>query len=445
MKNVRIAFHILEQGESVPPGFEFVPLHMVFDVKMDSTAKARLVAAGCKTADPESSTWAGVVSRETVRLALTYAALNDLEVMTGDILNAYLTAPSSQKLWTTCGREFGKDANKKAIIKRALYGNKCAGADFRNHLRKCMEHLGYESCKADPDLWIREAVKTNGQSYYEYVLLYVDDALGISEFPKEQLLEIDKYFKFKDGSLQSPTIYLGAKMSKETLPNGVTGWGISSSKYVQDAVSNLERKLDKKGLKLRNNIRAPISNNYRPELDTSPELSSTDASLYQSLIGSLRWIVEMGRIDIITEVSMLSSFVAMPREGHLQQVYHIFGYLKVHHNARIIMDPSYPEIEEDDFPRHDWSNFYKDMEEIKPPNAPKPLGMELVIRACVDADHAGDKLTRRSRSGFIVWVNSAPVYWYSKKQPGVETSTFGSEFLAMKSCCEYLKGLLWFQ
>ena len=105
------------------------------------------------------------------------------------------------------------------------------------------------------------------------------------------------------------------------------------------------------------------------------------------------------------------------------------------------MDPSYPDISEEDFPRYNWRNFYKEDKEIIPPNAPEPLGLEMVIRAYVDADHAGDKVTRRSRSGFIVWVNSAPVYWFSKKQPGVETSTFGSEFLAMRNCCEYLKGL----
>ena len=67
---------------------------------------------------------------------------------------------------------------------------------------------------------------------------------------------------------------------------------------------------------------APISKDYRPEIDISPELDHDKASLYQSLIGSLQWMVEMGQIDIACEVSMLSSCLAMPREGHLQQVLH---------------------------------------------------------------------------------------------------------------------------
>ena len=59
----------------------------------------------------------------------------------------------------------------------------------------------------------------------------------------------------------------------------------------------------------------------------------------------------------------------------------------------------------------------------------------------MDSDHAGDTITRRSRTGFIVWLNSAPVYWYSKKQGSCETSSFASEFIAMKQVCEYLRGL----
>ena len=109
-----------------------------------------------------------MVNRETVRLALLYAALNGLKVSSADIMNAYLTAPTTQKLWTKCGPEFGVDSGKRALIKRALYGNKAAGRDFRNHLRSCMEHLQYLPCLADPDLWMRKAIKRS--SGEEYVL-----------------------------------------------------------------------------------------------------------------------------------------------------------------------------------------------------------------------------------------------------------------------------------
>ena len=135
MKDVRVAFRILNEGETVPIGYSFVRCHMIFDVKMeDFRRKARLVAGGHMTETPATMTYASVVSRETVRLALKLAALNDLEVKCSDVMNAYITAPIEEKIWTTLGHEFGQDAGKRALIVRALYGLKSAGAAFRKHL-----------------------------------------------------------------------------------------------------------------------------------------------------------------------------------------------------------------------------------------------------------------------------------------------------------------------
>ena len=75
-----------------------------------------------------------------------------------------------------------------------------------------------------------------------------------------------------------------------------------------------------------------------------------------------------------------------------------------------------------------------------PPNAPEPRGLPVVIRIYVDADHAGEQLTRRSRTGYVMFLNSAPVNWYSKKQGGIEGASFGSEFMAMKTACEVNRG-----
>jgi len=181
MTNVGIAFEVLPDGKQAPPGWKPVTGHIVWDVKMDFTRKARWVLDGHKTPNITThSTYAGVVSRESVRIALTYAALNDLDVCAADIRNAYLQAPSSQKNYIICGPEFGlENVGKVALIHRALYGGKTAGRDFRNHLRACMHHLQFSSCPADPDVWMRPAKKADGSSCYEYILLYTDDALGV--------------------------------------------------------------------------------------------------------------------------------------------------------------------------------------------------------------------------------------------------------------------------
>jgi hypothetical protein len=93
------------------------------------------------------------------------------------------------------------------------------------------------------------------------------------------------------------------------------------------------------------------------------------------------------------------------------------------------------------FKECDWKHFYDDAQEAIPPNAPAPRGKDVDLRMFVDSDHAGDKLTRRSRTGFVIYLNMAPIIWYSKKQSTIETSVFGAEFVAMKQGMETLRGL----
>jgi len=112
------------------------------------------------------SQYAGLVSRESVRIAFKYAALNELDMCAADIETAHFQAPSSRKDYIICGSEFGlENVDKVASIHRAVYGGKSAGRDFRNHLRSCMRHLDFISCHADPDVWMRPAVKANGIAY----------------------------------------------------------------------------------------------------------------------------------------------------------------------------------------------------------------------------------------------------------------------------------------
>lgn len=445
MRNVGAAFEILDPSKPTPPGWSKASGHLIFDVKMSLERKARWVLDGHLTPDVDYSTYAGVVSRESVRIALTYAALNGLDVWAADIRNAYIQAPSSCQDYIICGPEFGlENIGRTALIRRALYGGKTAGRDFRNHLRECMMHLGFESCKADPDVWMRAATKADGSKYWEYVLLYVDDCLVMSEQCESVLRhEIGRYFELKEESIGEPEIYLGGRLRKVKLENGADAWAFGSSQYVQAAIKNLEVQLRTKGIKLAMKANSPISTNYRPELDISPVLTPGEGAHYQSLIGILRWMVELGRVDICCEVSMMSSHLAMPREGHLEQLYHIFAYLKKHHNAEMVFDPSDPVIDRTKFERRDWTTSemgFKLSEEL-PQHMPEPRGLGFSMRAFVDADHATDSMTRKSRTGFLVYLNNAPIFWMSRKQTSVETSSFGSEFTAMKQCTEYIRGL----
>ena len=446
MQNVRVAFKILSDDESIPIGYQKIPCHMVFDIKMeDFTRKARLVAGGHKTDAPATITYASVVSRETVRIALLMAALNDLEVKAGDVLNAYVTAPVTEKVWTILGPEFGPDAGKNAIIVRALYGLKSSGAAFRAHLASFMRQMGYTSCKADPDLWYKAETRPDDNfRYYSYILCYVDDILCIHHNAMTVLDQINKYLPLKPTSVGDPDIYLGAKLRKTRLANDVLAWSLSPSKYVAQAVKNCEKHLTEKldgKYSLPSEAPNPFPYDCCPELDTSDPLDPEGASFYQHLIGVMRWMVELGRVDIAVKVSLLSSHLAYPREGHLELALHIMGYLRLKHNTRLVFDPTYPTINYSLFPDYNWTEFYGDVQEAIPHDMPEPLGKDVDVRMMCDSDHAGEKRTRRSRTGFLIFCNMALIDWVSKRQPTIETSVFGAEFVAMKHGIEKLRGL----
>ena len=278
MTNVAVAFHILYHGEEYPVGYEHINCHLIFDIKMNFRSKARLVAGGHTTNPPAKSTYSGVVSREGVCIAFTIASLNELYIFAADIQNAYFNAPCGGKIIFVCGTEFiSEHKGTTEVVVLALYGLRSFGSAFRNHLASCMEDLNHLPCRADPNVWMRKARKSDGIEYYEYMLLYVDDYLAISEAPKEAVVQLDKLFKMQPNSIAPPDIYLGGKVNKMRLTNMVEAWTFSSIQYVQEAVSNVDKFLQYlDGSMLSTKINAPLSNGYRPELDSSLKLDGAD-------------------------------------------------------------------------------------------------------------------------------------------------------------------------
>jgi hypothetical protein len=103
------------------------------------------------------------------------------------------------------------------------------------------------------------------------------------------------------------------------------------------------------------------------------------------------------------------------------------GYYSMTQNQKLMSDTS--------------KSIYGDVHEELPPHMPKPLGTPVKIHCFVDADHAGNLATRRSHTGVLIFVNMAPIVWYSKRQNTVKSSTFGSEFVALRTAVELIVGL----
>ncbi len=445
MRNVMPAFEFRDD-DKMPIGFKKIDCHMIFDIKMDLTRKARFVAGGHQTDPPKESVYSSVVSRDSVRIAFLIAALNDLEVLSADIQNAYLNAHTKERVYTIAGPEFGKDQGRPVLIVRALYGLKSSGARFRDHVAHTLREGGFVSSQGDPDVWMRPATKKDGFEYWEYVLCYVDDILVFSEKPKAVMDYLASRYTLKEGSVKEPDQYLGAQISKFRIDGAEdpdkTRWAMSSDLYIKRAIKDVETELETSGSGgLKTKVTTPCVQGYRPEIDVSPELSPKAANYFQGLIGILRWCVELGRIDILLEVSLLSRFLAAPREGHLEQCYHIFAYLKKHDRSKIVFDDTLPNFDAERFTECDWAEYYPDAQEAISPNAPKARGNAVLTSGFVDADHAGCRVTRRSHTGVLLFVNRAPIIWFSKRQNTVESSTFGSEFIAMRTAIDLIEAL----
>ena len=111
-----------------------------------------------------------------------------------------------------------------------------SGAQFRDRLAASLRDMGYKSCKADPDVWLKAATKADGTKFYSYVLAYVDDILCLDTNSKNVMDSfLSMVYKLEDGSFKAPDVYLGAEIKQFKIPEssdepGKIRWAMSSSK-----------------------------------------------------------------------------------------------------------------------------------------------------------------------------------------------------------------------
>lgn len=138
---------------------------------------------------------------------------------------------------------------------------------------------------------------------------------------------------------------------------------------------------------------------------------------------------------------MLSQHQADPCKGHLEALYLIMNYLSRFPMQRLVINHTRPNIDESVFKAADWTDFYGDIAEEDPSNMLIPLGNAVTMSCFVDADHAGNKVTRRSHTGIFILVNNTPITVYSKRQNTCESSTYGSELVAMRLARDLISAL----
>ena len=193
MKNSRVTFNLLDRDNHAPVCYKQITCQLIFNVKIDLPSKARYVAGGHLTDPTQYMTYDSVFSRDSVRLAFLIAKLNYLDILSGDIQNAYLNALTKQKVFFYAGDYWRNDQGKVLIIIRALYGLNSSSLVLRHILYEILyNHLGLQSSLSDTKVWFKAATDSTRNEYYTYIIVYVDDLIIVDKDPQKymSLLEI---------------------------------------------------------------------------------------------------------------------------------------------------------------------------------------------------------------------------------------------------------------
>jgi hypothetical protein len=140
----------------------------------------------------------------------------------------------------------------------------------------------------------------------------------------------------------------------------------------------------------------PMATNDHPELDDSGLLNHDDHSKYRMLIGCGQWAIILGHLDVMYAVQTMARFSHAPKQGHLNRMLRVFGYLKAYMKQGITYDEKEHQGPKFECTDVNWEEQYPGAREELPPDIPKPKGKPIQITCYVDADHAGDHATRRS-------------------------------------------------
>ena len=291
---------------------------------------------------------------------LTFIAeLNDLETYCTDIGDAYLESYTKEKVYIVAGPEFGARAGHTLVIRKALYGLKTSGVRWHERFADVLRDMDFFPSRAEPDIWMRDR-----GDHYEYIAVYVDDLLLVSKNPKLLLDTLKEKYDFKLKGSGSIEFYLGCDYFRDD--DGVLCY--APRKYIKKTIETYERLFKKKPKE----YKSPLDKGDHPELDDSELLDFEGVKLYQSLIGSLQWAIQIGRFDLSVAVMTMSRFRAAPRQGHMDRVRRIIGYLSKMRQAIIRIrttEPDYSSLPEKVFD-WDYTCYHGSKEEI-PLDVPK--------------------------------------------------------------------------
>ena len=404
--------HTWDYVDSVPAKGKSIGCRWVFRKKVNPDGsvrfKARLVIKGYEQVPGVDfgDTFAPVAKLTSLRLILGHAVLNGWETHHMDVVTAFLNPAIDNSVFMDLpeGIEFLAKLPPRISachLKKALYGLKQAPRLWYQHIHCFLTSIGFSQSANDPNLYLRYKLSSETQVPEVILLLYVDDLL-ISASNLQGIEEVKALLraKYSMNDLGPVRQFLGLEVLR-TSPNTIH---LYQARFISTVLKRFQ-------MTDCNGVQTPMESGQRLLLSQeSDELA--DQGEYQSLIGSLMYLVVGTRPDIAFAVATLSKFNSKPNKIHFTAAKRILRYLKQTKSLALTY-------------RTNLSEFHPDLGSL--PNALPPRPYDLL--GFSDSDYAGDSNDRKSTSGYVFTLAGGAVSWRAKKQKLVSLSTVEAEYI----------------
>jgi len=371
-----------------PKGRKVIKNRWVFDVKDDGHKRARLVAKGFRQVEglDYDQVFSPVVRFETVRLILAMAALENWVAYGLDVRNAYLYGELDEEIYMEQPEGFRVPGKEDFVLRlrRALYGLKQAGLAWWRALKQSMEELGFTSLTSDAGVFIYRSKDGS----FVIAIVYVDDAIFCgSSIPLVQKMKEAFMKRWETRDLGEITEFLRMHITR-----------VDRSVHI-DQTTYLQLVLQRCGMQNAKAAITPLPAGYvliKSEEAANPERRSR----FQTVIGSLLYLMLGTRPDIAFAVTKLAQHAANPSKDHLDKALYICHYLVGTQHYRLSYDGA--------------------------------SGQGL--SACTDSDWASDNNTQCSQSGYFVKLAGGLISWTSRAQKTIALSSTEAEYMALSDC-----------
>lgn len=349
----------------------------VFKIKDDGTYKARLVVRGCQQQKGIDYTevFSPVVNISSLRMLLAISVKRNFILKKFDIKTAFLYGKITEDIYMNVPEGYEEQEGKICKLKKSLYGLKQAPMKWNECFTKCLKEYDMKPLSID------QCIFTN-QIGTLMLAIYVDDGLVAGERNEDidsLLRKLEENFEIK--KFEEVDMFLGIRLTK-----GDNWMKLDQKKYTESI-------LEKFHMENAKSAATPITdNNDNCQIELKPEKFP-----YREAVGSLLYLSNKTRPDIAYAVGFCSRNLENPTRADINNVKRIFRYLAGTRDDGII----YKKDEKDE-----------------------------MLKAYSDSDFAGDKMTRKSTTGYVVFYCNGPISWSSRKQPVVALSSTEAEFIA---------------